>query len=264
MAAAYALPTPRCNVLFDASAASGALAFALLDLAGDGRPDLVVTADSCDKTVGATHWDVYPGGPTGFGATMPLALPAARCNTPFDRLVRSGAVEYSLFSLQGRSKPDLVITSDACDASVGHTHWDLYALGPTGFAPNPAASAVPPARCNVAFDRAAAVGPVTFGLLDLSCDGRPDLVVTSDACDAEVGAKRWDVYPAAEAGFTASPQSLAIPAARCSSPFDALSGDGSVTFSTLTLLPGKPRIVVFSDSCDATVGSSHWDFYPLL
>jgi hypothetical protein len=34
---------------------------------------------------------------------------------------------YALVDLAGKAKPDLVVTYDCLDASVGNTHWALYA-----------------------------------------------------------------------------------------------------------------------------------------
>jgi hypothetical protein len=94
-------------------------------------------------------------------------------------------------------------------------------------------------------------------------DRRPELVVTADQCDADVGKARWDVYPNTTSGFTAAPTPLTIPTARCNTPFDAFSAQSAMDFSILTLRPGKPQIVVFADQCDPSVGASRWDLYPL-
>jgi hypothetical protein len=172
-------------------------------------------------------------------------------------------VAYGLLDLAGTGKPSLVVTSDGCDPSIGTAHWDVYTLGATGFAPSPTPFGVPAPRCQTSFDGLAKDGSVTFGLVALSCDRRPALVVTADTCDASVGAMHWDVYANAGSGFAAAPAPLAIPAARCQTRFDALARSGSVSFS-LTALRGKgPELVVSSDACDPSVGAAHWDIYPL-
>jgi len=264
----YTLPAARCSVSFDsASAGSSSLRYALVDLDADRRPDLVVTKDSCDADVGSKRWDVYAAGDGGFAKTpTPHTLPAARCAKPFDAFASSSEVAYLLFDVDADRRPDLVVTRDACDAEVGAKRWDVYAATTAGFAKSPAAYALPAGRCGGSFDATAKDGEVRWSLLDLSCDGRSDLVVTSDGCDTEVGAKRWDVYVASEAGFAKAPSSIALPAARCAQPFDRLASGvgGGVSFGLLdTSADGRGDLVVTQDECDADVGVSRWDAYTL-
>lgn len=261
----YALPAPRCNTKLDALGKTGALGYTLSDLSGDGRVDLVVHRDDCDEAVGRDRWDLYAGGSDGFAASpASYALPAARCKTKFDALGGFGAVRFALLDLDGDRRSDLVVYDDACDEAVGGKRWDLYAAGATGFAAAPTPFALPAARCGSRFDALAKNDALGFGLLDLSCDRRPELVVHEDMCDESVGGARWDVYPGEASGFSAAPQSFALPAARCRARFDKLaSGYGELGFALLTLGvdTGRPSLVVHKDACDAAVGKTHWDIY---
>ena len=154
--------------------------------------------------------------------------------------------------------------SDACDSTVGQTHWDVYAPSSSGFAAQPASFAVPPPRCQTRFNASASTtGNVDYALLDLTGDGTPELVVLSDSCDATVGSSHWDVYASNSTGLAAQPTPFAIPAARCQTHFDAsASATANAAYALLDLTGDRrPDLVVFSDTCDATVGNSHWDVY---
>jgi hypothetical protein len=262
----YSLPTARCNTKLDALGKNGALGYTLADLSGDGRPDLVVHRDDCDETIGRARWDVYAGGADGFtAAPAAFSLPAPRCKTPFNALGGFSAVGFTLLDLTGDRRPDLVVHDDSCDESVGTKRWDVYAAGPSGFAAAPAPYALPAARCGSKFDALARNDALGFGLLDLSCDRRPELVVYDDSCDETVGGKRWDVYSGEASGFGAAPQSFALPAARCRARFNNFaSGYGELGYALLTLGTdtGRPSLVVYDDACDTAVGKTHWDIYP--
>ncbi|MCB9880141.1 MAG: hypothetical protein H6835_21310, partial [Planctomycetes bacterium] len=188
------LPAARCGVSFDAlGKASGALEYMLSDLTGDGAPDLIVTQDDCDPDVGSTRWDAYPGSAAGLAAApTSLSLPAARCGVKFDKPARSsGALEYGLLDATGDGFPDLVVVQDDCDATVGATHWDVYAGSAAGFAAAPSAYALPAGRCGVIWDELGkSSGALEYVLMDLTGDSRVDLLVHQDDCDASVGTTR--------------------------------------------------------------------------
>jgi len=264
--ASFALPAARCNEPFKAAARyTGSVSYQTLRLVSPARPDLVVTRDTCDTTVGQSHWDVYPWSASGFAATpVAFSVPAARCNEPFDATASSsGGTSYATFALAS-SQPDLVVTRDTCDSSVGTTHWDVYRGSASGFPAAPHSFALPAARCNVKFDATAHTGDVDYALSDLTSKGHADLVVTHDACDASVGATHWDVYPWSASGFPAAPHSFALPAARCGAAFDAMASEsGGLGYAVVDLASsGKPDLVVFRDDCDTSVGTTHWDVYP--
>lgn len=265
--AAFTLPAARCGVAFDRLArSSGALEYALLDTTGDDVVDLVVHQDDCDATLGATHWDVYAGSASGFApAPTALTLPAARCGVAWDKLGRaSGSLEYSLMDLSGDGFADLVVHQDDCDAAIGQSRWDVYAGSAAGFAPTPSAYTLPASRCAVSWDKPGrSTGALEYSLLDLTGDGRSDLVVLQDDCDAAIGQTRWDVYPGAAAGFAAGPSPYTLPAMRCAVPWDAAGQSyGAVRYSLLDVsCDSFPDLVVTRDDCDATVGQSRWDVY---
>ena len=265
----FSIPPARCQVSFDElGQVYDPVRYSLLDLTGDSLTDLVVYRDTCDTEVGATHWDVYAGSPSGFAqAPSAFSIPAPRCQVPFDQIAASyDPLKYALLDLTGDARADLVVCDDQCDAQIGTSRWDVYPASATGFAPAPSAFGLPAPRCQVPFaELSQAYAAVHWGLVDLSCDGYPDLVVTSDQCDANVGVSHWDVYSASPSGFAPAPTSLGVPAPRCQQSFDAMSEPyGGASFSLLSLgTQARPALLVYKDECDTEVGLSHWDAYRL-
>jgi cysteine-rich repeat protein len=225
------------DLFHDSSVGCGALdeslTFSLLDLTGDGAADLVIT-DLCDAGgVGTTEWRVYPATGTGFAAKPSAwSLPdlgtsdrGARRPVPrLDRrLRRPRRVAGVLVARpdERRGPPDLVVT-DLCDtAGVGTTQWRVYAATGTGFAAKPSAWSLPDLGTsgevldhmthNSSEGCAGLEQTVSFSRLDLTRDGRPDLVVTN-LCDAAgVGTTEWRVYAATDTGFAAKPTSWSLP-----------------------------------------------------
>ncbi len=203
----YGLPPPRCEATYRATGASrdagSRLSYGLFDMNADRRPDLVVQADACDGAVGTAVWDAYPGGPVGFAQSpTPYGLPAARCMTDYTSLYRqrpTSRLTLGASSLACDGRLSLVVYEDACDATVGADHWDVYRGEVNRFAPEPARIALPPARCMTNFNAAARFRPTArleYAWTSLVVGGTPELVVFSDACDAAVGRAVWDVYPA--------------------------------------------------------------------
>jgi hypothetical protein len=166
-----------------------------MDLTGDGHADLVVFQDGCDATVGHTHWDVYPWSKSGFAAApSAFSVPAPRCQVAFDQAAQDASVSYATMALTAGGHPDLVVFQDGCDATVGHTHWDVYPWTSSGFAATPTAFTVPAPRCQVSFDQAAQDSSVSYATMALTNTCTVGLVVFQDGCDTSVGHTHWDVY----------------------------------------------------------------------
>ena len=165
------------------------------DLTADGHADLVVTHDDCDD-----RRRLAPGRPpwssSGFARSpSSFAVPAPRCQVDFDYLGGVGGVTYTtvdLTALDGR--PDLVVTHDNCDTTVGVSHWDVYPWSSSGFAPSPSSFAVPAPRCQADFDSVSGAGEITFATANLKDACAVSLVVAHDDCDTTVGQTHWDVY----------------------------------------------------------------------
>ena len=275
-----------------------------MDLTGDGKPDLVVTSDGCtpDAQVGTSKWTVYPNTGTGFGPAQAFGLPSAidaRYGTkPLSKTTdtrRSCGANGSEFSfvttdLTGDGKPDLVLTYDDCtsDLASGQSRWTVFPNTGAGFGPGQAftlptldpkyggrvllSTTGADVRCqnqNNRFD---------FTTLDMTGDGKPDLLFTRDACggDAQVGTSKWTLFPNTGTGFGTA-QSFAFPAeidARYGAqPLSGMAandrtcqdGNSSFSFAVMDLTGDrKPDLVLTDDGCryDLELGASKWNLFP--
>jgi hypothetical protein len=280
-----------CGDLLDQS-----LTFSLFDLTRDGKADLVVT-DLCDEAgVGTTEWRVYASTGTGFAAQpMSWSLPNLGASVEvLDDLFHDSEIgcgdlldqslTFSRLDLTDDGEPDLVVT-DLCDAAgVGTSEWRVYAATPTGFAAQPTSWSLPNLGASeevlddLSHNSSVGCGDLldqslSFYRLDLTGDGKDDLVVTN-LCDAAgVGTSEWRVYAATPTGYAANPTSWSLPDLGVTAEVlddlahDSSEGcgelvDQSLTFSRLDVTgDGEPDLVV-TDLCDAAgVGTSEWRVY---
>ena len=210
----------------------------LLDLSGDGAPDLVHTVDTCDDgEIGGTLWTVYTNNGAGFDETpIDWALPAratdasfpyiTTTNTEYGRTCADGTwpsqagYAFTTLDIDGDAAPDLVHTYALCvGTDVGADRWAVYRNNGGGFDASPTDWPVPAtsvggwpwilhaedttwAECA---DGSARNQAWYHTLMDLTGDTLPDLVVTWDECTGrEVGTDFWTVYPNNGAGFDAT------------------------------------------------------------
>ena len=128
----------------DANCASLDPAYTLMNLLGDGRPELVVTRDCRDASVGRDTWSVHLGSASGFGAApTPYTLPSVSSSSPglpfptdeeAEDCDGSGLPGYALTELHGDGRAELVLTVDCADEATGASQWLVYATESAGFA----------------------------------------------------------------------------------------------------------------------------------
>jgi hypothetical protein len=246
--ASWALPYPAHSTAW----ATGESRYALVDIHGDGKPDLVVTSTPADPTVGEAQWLVYPNDGNAFAKTAESwKLPYPAHSTAW----ATGESRYALVDIHGDGKPDLVVTSTPADPTVGETQWLVYANDGKAFAKTAESWKLP----SPAHSTAWATGESRYALVDIHGDGKPDLVVTSTPADPTVGEAQWLVYPNDGNAFAKTAESWKL-------PYPAHSTAWATGESRYALVDihgdGKPDLVVTSTPADPTVGETQWLVYP--
>jgi hypothetical protein len=107
--------------------------YALSDVTGDGKPDLVVTQACSDATVGNAKWLLYANSGSGFAAAsadfgLPQGYKSTTVPAVFGRLTSVGGTacngqnipDYALSDMTGDGKPDIVVMQACADATVGN------------------------------------------------------------------------------------------------------------------------------------------------
>jgi hypothetical protein len=215
----------------------------VLDLDGDGRPDLVrftAAGQEGDERIvqfghpSAPYWEVYLGGEGGFAAepiewTTPTSDYVSGYYVAGTTSFDTGS--WGLLDLDGDRRPDLVRFTAAGQegderiVQFGHpsdAHWEVYLGGEGGFATEPIEWATPTSDYvsgyyvagNTSFDTG------SWALLELTGDRRPDLVRFTAA--GQEGDERivqfghpsdahWEVYLGGEGGFATEPVEWATP-----------------------------------------------------
>ncbi len=247
------------------SQASGTASWDLVDMDGDGKPDLVVTS-----TVGPNgpaqfgagtanqSWQVYLNTGSGFSNTANTWLTPTGGNftggNTLGFIFTSGAgaagqdvgsQSWTLKDMDGDGKPDLVVTGgyqangNTEVVNGGQAEWQVYLNTGTRFSANPTTWNTPTGGSKVAgnalgFNAAngnssgQSTGSQSWSLLDINGDKKPDLVVTGAmgaSSVAEIGSNTWNVYLNTGSGFAATATSWSTPAGGYV-PFGSTTGIG--------------------------------------
>jgi hypothetical protein len=172
----------------------------------------------------------------------------------------------------GDTRPDLVVTYDCY--SVGETYWHVYENIGTGFAAVASPFTVPGASYPwdpsfPTWDRDGLCSPIipTYRTVDVTGDGRPDLVITYD-CAGAVGESSWIVHVHDGSGFRATAETWGLPGPSHGGTFSFATTASYVScsgqylqYSLLDLGTG-PATLVVTDNCDSSgVGTTHWLAY---
>lgn len=178
----------------------------LLDVEGDGLPDLVVP-QRCDSK--GSEWTVHTNRGTGFAAIGELKDAPWSLNREVDQpeglepdCTRSRPA-WVMDDADGDLDADLTVTASCTNSSVGDARWDLHDYTREGWSPSPVPINLPTGYTTGSF-AGSGVGSsyACAGTLDrpawvrrdLTGDGKPDLVVTQACADPSIGVDAWWVY----------------------------------------------------------------------
>jgi hypothetical protein len=239
--------------------------YAVMDLHGDARPELVVASGTGQPNVGTTAWLVYENTGTGFSTTpASWALPAlgsAWAELTYDRF--TDGVNRALVDLQGDQLPELVVASGSDGASVGTTMWEVYANTGTGFATSPTPWALPSLGAQWADavqDRFS--DGINYGLYDLRGDRHPDLVIAMSPADPTVGSTKWLIHENIGSSFAADAATWVIPALGAGWATEVFDRASNGVNWGLVDLSGDPRPeLVIAGGTSPTVGTTSWSVY---
>ena len=231
------------------TSAAGTSSWDLVDMNGDGKPDLVFTGVlGVEYSAGTnnTNWQVYLNNGGGFASTAitwptPSTGTINAGNNPLGFSSTSGTAvtglglgseSWGLVDVDGDGKPDLVVTGSlgangVAEAGIGTSpKWEVYLNTGTGFAVNPTPWSTP---AGGAFSGANALGfnvisgtatstssngSQSWSLMDMDGDKKPDLVVTAavnGGSVTEIGTNTWNVYLNNGSGFAATATTWATP-----------------------------------------------------
>ncbi|HCH62133.1 MAG TPA: hypothetical protein DFR83_04965, partial [Deltaproteobacteria bacterium] len=252
--------------------------WALRDITGDARPDIVFT-QSCEdaSVIGTTQWRVFANTGTGFADESALSLPSGYPEGTLDAFdsqpdCATGRPGYSLLDLDNDGEFDLVITATPCeDDDPGITHWSVHENTGTGFSNIPTSFTLPGSYATGTFSAPGHGGSCSDGIprwsaVDLDGDTFLDAVVTWRDCDETVvGTTEWRVHAGSATGFASAPTTWTLPTGYGLNAFSAVAGDLSCPdarprYQLLDMeADGRLELVVLRSPCeDDDVGTARW------
>jgi hypothetical protein len=221
-------PVPRASDIARGYARTAGQTYALVDVDGDRRPDLVVTASAIDRGIfgrgSSPHWRVHRNLGDGF-APEPASWPV-----PADHFATIAAVGWALVDWDGDGRVDLVWTQESGQlfGLAESPHWKVFRNEGDGFAAAPANVSIPaPSSLERGFDRVADAG---WALVDLDLDRRPDLVWARDPGTGAVhgfgASPHWQVFLNRGDRLDDAPARVAVPGpTELARGFDAVASD---------------------------------------
>ncbi|MFY0538701.1 FG-GAP repeat domain-containing protein [Nannocystis pusilla] len=267
----------------------GDLVWALRDVDGDGRPDLVVTGVRASESEvvplgwpDAPRWDVYSSDGSRFAAEpQAWALPPGNDAEFFHHVdgapLAPNAPAWSLLDLDGDGWSDLVVSGRVSGQRLvspgfpDSPFWEVHRGGATGFdAPLTVWSLPPGGGAKTGFAGltgvAEAAGDQEWAVLDLDGDRRLELVVTGQLDDLAAGpaALTREGAPAGPCIRPARPASSCPRGQSRSRPRAAAPASAATTRSAAArTAPAAraPRTTPPAGSCStstATAGSTSW------
>jgi len=198
---------------------------AVIDMNGDGKPDLVDSENHATENVSDVfyngnqkYWKVYLSSGSGFTPT------AIQWNIPATLDSYEEFVNYNnhvVIDMNGDGKPDLVDSEDEATSGAqvffngNQKYWKVYLNTGTGFSATPIQWNLPA----VLDTYEEQVNYTLHAVIDMNGDGKPDLVDSENHATENVSdvfyngsQKYWKVYLSTGSGFTPTAIQWNIPA----------------------------------------------------
>ncbi len=257
--------------------------WALRDLNGDARPDLVVTGPACPGAEpGTTRWQVHLNSGAGFEAAgADWSLPPGHPEGAFATAAgaadcAAGLPGWSVADVGGDGLPDLIVQSSPCgDAEPGLGRWDVHAGTGTGFAATPEGWYLPAFYGDGTYAAAGHPGDCAADIpawtrVDADDDGLLDMLITWESCEAaDPGTTYWWMHPGGPAGFEGRRVPRSLPAGYGDGAFagtgaDADCGAGRPRYLLSDVGGPGPDLLIFADPCgdDPELGRGRWGRHP--
>ncbi len=252
---------------------------AVIDMNGDGKPDLVDTENQSTESVSDVfingqqkYWKVYLNTGSGFSATATQwNIPAVLDNSDY----RLASQYHTVIDMNGDGKPDLVDSENQSTESVSDVfmngqqkYWKVYLNTGSGFSATATQWNIPAVLDYADY----VVANEYHTVIDLNGDGKPDLIDSENQSTESVSdvfmngqQKYWKVYLNTGSGFSATATQWNIPAV-----LD--SGDYRVANEYHTVADmngdGKPDLVDTENQSTESVSDvfmngqqKHWKVY---
>ncbi len=194
----------------------------LLDMNGDGKPDLI---DSEDETTSVTddvfkngsqkYWKVYLNNGNGFDVTyIQWNIPTVFDNQDWKLYESSG--KHQVIDMNGDGKPDFVDSEDEATSvsndafkNGSQKYWKVYLNTGSGFSSSEIQWNIPSGIDNQDWQLNEASGK--HSVVDMNGDGKPDLIDSEDGATSIIddvfmngSQKYWKVYMNNGNGFNSS------------------------------------------------------------
>jgi Secretion system C-terminal sorting domain len=193
----------------------------VLDMNGDGLPDLIDTEDNATDSTWQTgaqrFWKVYTGTGTSFSATA-IDWNVPNVEVLSEDMDQISSTNHSVQDMNGDGLPDLIDTEDNATDSTWQTgtqrFWKVYISNGTSFSATAINWNVP--TVETISEDMDQPSNTNYAVLDMNGDGMPDLIDSEDnITDStwQTGAQRfWKVYLGNGTSFSATSTNWNVPA----------------------------------------------------
>ncbi len=232
--------------------------YAVLDIDGDGFPDLIDTEDNATDSTWQNgvqrYWKVYPGNGTSFSATA-IIWDVPNVEVLSEDMDEPSGTNYGLLDMNSDGKPDLIDMEDNATDSTWQNgtqrFWKIYLNTGTAFSANAQDWNVP--IVEVSSENMDEISALNYAILDFNGDHLPDLIDTEDNNTDSTwqnGAQRyWKVYLSNGSSFATTAVNWNVP------DVENLSEDMDQVFGTsysVIDLDGDGRIDLVDTEDNAT------------